>query len=329
METEKNSFTHEKNDGRTPPMEIECRPAGMAGKSPCMLEVFKKVKKISPTDVPVLVTGESGTGKELIARAIHANSTRRESPFIAINCAAIPDNLLESELFGHERGAFTGAHMQRPGKIELACGGTLFLDEIAELPATLQVKMLRFLQDHLIERVGGRESIAVDIRVIAATNRPLKKMIAAEKFREDLYYRIAAVTIDVPPLRDRGGDVLLLANTFLQKYGPGRALSFSKEASEIICAYRWPGNVREMENRIRRAVAFCESGSVAPHDLGFEQDEKKHSRLNLKEAVKELEIKFVSMAILKHKGNISKAAEELGMSRPTLHNIIKKYNITK
>lgn len=301
----------------------------MVGTSPKMQEIFSTVRKVAATDVPVLVTGESGTGKELIARAIHTNSLRKGGAFIPINCGAIPDALLESELFGHEKGSFTGAHIQRNGRIELAHNGTLFLDEIAELPLQLQVKVLRFLQDHKIERVGGRGVIDIDIRVIAATNKCVKKMISEEKFREDLFYRLAVVVIEVPPLRDRGEDILLLAKTFLKKYLPERASpkTLGAEAVDALNSYNWPGNVRELENRIRRAITFAEGPVIKPSDLGFGPMEETHHQLDLKKAKEELEVKFVNLAILKHNGNISRASEELGLSRPTVHHIIKKHNM--
>ncbi|MBI1911382.1 MAG: PEP-CTERM-box response regulator transcription factor [Deltaproteobacteria bacterium] len=299
------------------------------GTSANMQDIFSTVRRVATTDVPVLITGESGTGKELIARAIHSNSIRRGKPFIPINCGAIPDNLLESELFGHEKGAFTGAHMQRSGKIELAQTGTLFLDEIGELPLALQVKLLRFLQDHKVERVGGRETLDMDVRIIAATNRNIKKLIKEEKFREDLYYRLAVVTMELPPLRERGDDLILLARNFLQKFSTDKTLpkALSIEAIESINTYEWPGNVRELENRVRRAITFSEGPLIKPADLGFGTFEET-SQLDLKKAKEDLEYKFVSMAIIKHNGNISKAAEELGLSRPTVHHIIKKHNIT-
>lgn len=299
------------------------------GLSTRMQDVFATIRKVAATDVPVLITGESGTGKELIARAIHQDSIRRDKPFIPINCGAIPEALLESELFGHERGAFTGAHTQRNGRIEMAQGGTLFLDEIAELPLPLQVKVLRFLQDHKLERVGGRGVINMDVRVIAAANKCLKKLINEGKFREDLYYRIAVVNIDVPPLRERGDDMVLLAKAFLNKYSPERLRpkSLSPEAIDTINAYNWPGNVRELENRVRRAVTFAEGPVVRPSDLGFGPFDDNNQNLDLKKAKEDLELRFVQMAIIKHNGNISKAAEELGLSRPTVHHIIKKYNM--
>lgn len=310
--------------------QVETKGFGeLVGTSRRMQEVFATTKKVATTDVPVLITGESGTGKELIARAIHANSLRRDRQLVPINCGAIPENLMESELFGHEKGAFTGAHIQRAGRIELAKGGTLFLDEVGELPLALQVKLLRFLQDHKIERIGGREPISVDLRVIAATNKDLKTLTSEGRFREDLYYRLAVVSVEVPPLRDRGDDILLLARTFLKKYcvpaaGPK---TFSHDAVEAMMSYEWPGNVRELENRVRRAVTFSESKSVTSADLGFSPPQIPQT-LNLRKAREDLDIKIITTAISKNGGNISKAAEELGLSRPTLHHLIKRYHIT-
>lgn len=300
----------------------------MVGTSRAMNEMFDRVRKVSTTDVPVLVTGESGTGKELIARAIHSGSLRQNGPFIPINCGAIPENLLESELFGHEKGAFTGAHIQRSGKIELARGGTLFLDEIAELPLQLQVKMLRFLQDYKIERVGGRETLEIDVRVLAATNRDLRKLVSEGRFREDLYYRLAVVTIDLPPLRDRGEDIALLARAFVEKFSSnGKVKTLSDGAIEAICSYGWPGNIRELENRVRRAITFTDGNIITPDALGLDSPDETLS-LGLKEAREEVEIRLIRKAMSKNNGNITRAAEDLGLTRPTLHHLIKKYNIT-
>lgn len=300
----------------------------MLGMSAGMQEVFSTIRKVAASDVPVLVTGESGTGKELIARAIHHDSIRKGRAFVPINCGAIPEALLESELFGHERGAFTGAHAQKCGRVEMAQGGTLFLDEIAELPLPLQVKVLRFLQDHKIDRVGGRGSINMDVRVVAAANKCLRRLVAEGRFREDLYYRLAVVNIEVPPLRERGDDIVLLARAFLKKYSNGlKHRTLSAEAVDIMAAYGWPGNVRELENRVRRAVTFADGALVRPSDLGFGPLDETARKLDLKKAKEDLELKFVQMAIMKHNGNISKAAEELGLSRPTVHHIIKKHNM--
>ena len=298
------------------------------GSSTEMEEIFSTIRKVATTEVPVLITGESGTGKELIARAIHSAGIRQEKPFVAINCGAIPENLMESELFGHEKGAFTGAHMRRKGRIELAEGGTLLLDEVAELPLALQVKMLRFLQDHTLEKVGGRESIAVDCRVIAATNRNIKKMVSDGHFREDLYFRLAVVSIEVPPLRKRDDDVLLLTNAFLREFSTGRSLkSFSKEAIKAITSYEWPGNVRELQNKIRRAITLAEGSTITPVDLGLQSVKVRERSLNLRKAKEELEKRHITMAMLRYQHNISKAAEELGLARPTLHTFLKKYKI--
>src|SRR5882672_8383060 len=230
---------------------------GMLGTSPQMQQVFNSIRKVAASDAPVLVLGESGTGKEMVALGIHRRSARKDGPFVAINCSAIPETLLESELFGHEKGSFTGAHVQRKGRIETAAGGTLFLDEIGELPALLQVKLLRFLQEGTIERVGGRHEIHVDTRVVAATNVDLEKAIAADKFREDLFYRLAVVVINLPPLRDRDNDIRVLAQNFLSRFAAKNGkegLSFNQEALRALSDHAWPGNVRELENRVKRAV---------------------------------------------------------------------------
>jgi two-component system NtrC family response regulator len=322
-------------------LEMECQNlqkqvhqqfSDMVGSSSCMQDIFSTIKKVSTTDVPVLISGESGTGKELVARAIHSNSSRSTKPFIPINCGAIPENLLESELFGHEKGAFTGAHVQRKGKTELADGGTLFLDEIGEMPLQLQVKLLRFLQDFKIERVGGREELELDVRIIAATNKDLKKHIENGKFREDLYYRLAVVTLEMPALRERGSDALLLARFFLQKFSSGVPKKLSSQAINAINTYNWPGNVRELENRIRRAMTLAEEQTITPFDLGLgsetEESAKSEQGLNLKKAVEDLEVRLIHAAILRNDRNISKAAEDLGLSRPTLYSLLKKYGIT-
>ena len=296
-----------------------------------MQAIFATVRKVATTDVPVLVTGESGTGKELVASAIHSNSLRKDKPFIPINCGAIPENLLESELFGHEKGAFTGAHVQRSGKIELANGGTLFLDEIGELPLQLQVKILRFLQDFKIERIGGRETLEMDVRIIAATNKDLKKMISEGMFREDLYYRLAVIELDLPPLRERGEDIVLLARSFVQKFSPEgvKPKTFSEDAVDAMYAYNWPGNVRELENKVRRAITLAEGPVITATDIGLERSETASDSLDLKVAREEFEKKLIKKAVLKNNYNISKAADDLGLSRPTLHHLIKKYNIIK
>jgi two-component system NtrC family response regulator len=243
------------------------------GASPQIKSVFGTIQKVSRTDASVLIVGESGTGKELVARAIHQRSSRKSGPFVAINCGAIPENLLESELFGHEKGSFTGAHIQRLGRVEMANGGTLFLDEIGELSGALQVKLLRFLQQHEIERIGGRAPIRVDARIVAATNMDLSKAMDEGRFREDLYYRLGVVIISLPPLRERSEDVQLLANTFLQKQSTaqGRNLIFTPKAVKAMESHHWPGNVRELENRIHRAAIMAENGRITAKDLGISQ----------------------------------------------------------
>ncbi|MDF1527188.1 MAG: PEP-CTERM-box response regulator transcription factor [bacterium] len=307
---------------------------GMLGDSPQMGEVYDKIRKVATTEVPVLVVGESGTGKELAARAIHGLSLRREGPFVPINCGAIPENLLESELFGHEKGSFTGAHVQRVGRIEMARGGTLFLDEIGELPLALQVKLLRFLQDQNIERVGGRQSIHVDTRVVAATNRDLQQSLREESFREDLYYRLSVVTITIPPLRERVGDILLLANAFLRNYlaaAPGKKkLAFSTSAVRAMESYSWPGNIREMENRVKRAVIMAESLKVQPGDLelGSVEKQKKTGR-TLKETRESVERELILETMNRRGGNLSQVARDLDVSRPALYDLLKKLCINK
>jgi two-component system, NtrC family, response regulator len=287
---------------------------------------------LADTDVPVLVIGESGTGKELAARAIHRLSARKKGPFIPINCGAIPENLLESELFGHEKGAFTGAHIQRKGRVESAQGGTLFLDEIGELSPTLQVKLLRYLQEQKIERVGGREEISVDARVMAATNRNLQKAMKAGKFREDLYYRLGVVVVALPPLREREEDILLLATSFLHRFAEEskrKINGFSKTAVRSLESYPWPGNIREMENRIRRAVIMAEGVKITPRDLELETMLGRQEAKTLKDAREEVEREIVQEALHRNNGNMTRAAEALGVSRPTLYELLDKLGISR
>jgi two-component system NtrC family response regulator len=304
---------------------------GMLGSSPQMQEVFTMIKKVASSDVPVLITGDSGTGKELVARAIHNLSGRKNGPFIPINCGAIPENLIESELFGHERGAYTGAHVQRKGKMEMAQSGTLFLDEIGELPLLLQVKLLRFLQGQMVERIGGREMIHVDTRVLTATNRDIKESMSNGSFREDLYFRIGVITIQLPRLREREGDVLLLSQAFLSRYakeGKKRLTGFTREAIDAIEGYDWPGNVRELENKIKRAVVMAEGTKVKPEDLEMGNGEEKQPK-GLKEAREALERKMVLDALARNQDSISQTAEDLGVSRPTLYDLMNKLGIKK
>jgi two-component system, NtrC family, response regulator len=303
----------------------------MLGSSPRMQQVFATIRKVAGTEAPVLITGESGTGKELAAKAIHGLSGRKDKPFIVINCGAIPENLLESELFGHEKGAFTGAHIQRKGRIELAQGGTLFLDEIAELPTSLQVKLLRFLQEQTIERVGGRESITVDARIVAATNRDLKKEIQEDRFREDLFYRIGVIMIHIPPLRERQGDVLLLAQSFLRKFAEEskkKVAGLSTQAARALEKYSWPGNVRELENRVKRAVIMAEGARISPADLEM-ASLYKYAGQTLKDAREAMEKELIQATLARNKGNITKAAEELGVSRPTLYELMERVGVQK
>ena len=304
----------------------------MLGTSLPMQRIFTMVRRVAPSDVPVLITGESGTGKGMVARAIHRYSNRQAAPFVSINCGAIPENLLESELFGHEKGSFTGAHMQRKGRIESAYGGVLFLDEIGELPLALQVKLLHVLQEQLIVRVGGREEIAVNARVVAATNRDLGLAIQEGTFREDLFYRLQVVTIVVPPLRDRGQDVVLLANNMLRQYEKElrkKIAGFTPQAIKAIEGHHWPGNVRELENRIKRAVVMAEGIRITPEDLEITTVGVKGGNQSLKDARESIEKECIQRTLTKHRGNISKAATELGVSRPTLHGLLVKYSIER
>ena len=303
---------------------------GMLGTSEKMQAVFAMVRKVSTADVPVLIEGESGTGKELVAHAIHQLSPRKDGPFVVINCGAIPENLLESELFGHEKGAFTGAHIQRKGRFKLADGGTLFLDEIGELSLPLQVKLLRFLEEQVIERIGGRKGIEVDVRVIAATNKDLKEAMKDGNFREDLYFRLGVVSISLPPLREREGDIILLAKSFLNRYAEEsrkKLTGFTKEAIAAIERYEWTGNVRELENRIKRAVIMAEGRKLNPADLEMGVPKPKYDNMDLKEARDTLEKELIKKALLRNQGNITKAAKELKISRPTLYDLMEKFKI--
>ena len=306
----------------------------MLGTSPQMQAVFAFIRKVAGTNAPVLLLGESGTGKEMAAAAIHRRSMRKDGPFVAINCNAIPENLLESELFGHEKGAFTGAHIQRKGMMETASGGTLFLDEIGELPPAIQVKLLRFLQEHRLQRVGGRQEIQIDTRLVAATNADLKQLIDTGKFREDLYFRLAVVTIRLLPLRERGEDVLFLAREFLQRYAAksGRTkLIFAPDALRAITRYSWPGNVREVQNRVKRAVIMTSGSRVTAKDLELEhvQDRAAPSATTLREARQRVEREMIEQALKRNSGKITSAAADLGISRPTLYELMEKLGIAK
>ena len=305
---------------------------GMLGTSPEMQKIFASIRKVATTEVPVLIVGESGTGKELAARAIHRQSPRRDRPFVVINCGAIPETLLESELFGHEKGAFTGAHIQRKGRIEAAEGGTLFLDEIAELTPPLQVKLLRFLQEQKIERIGGRQEITVDARVLAATNMDLQKATADGRFREDLYYRIGVVVISMPPLRERQGDISLLATALFQRYASEtrrRISGFTPQALQALEAHSWSGNVRELENRIKRAVIMAEGSKLTTEDLELASPYGRYESLSLKKAREALERDMIQRSLTRNRGNITQAAAELGISRPTLYELMDKLGIER
>ena len=303
---------------------------GVIAASPAMLTTCRSIEKIAPTRANVLLLGESGTGKEVLARALHELSPRAKGPFVAINCAAIPDTLLESELFGHEKGAFTGAVQQTRGKVEYADNGTLMLDEVGDLPLLLQAKLLRFLQERVIERIGGRQPIAVDTRVICATHRDLPALIADNQFRQDLYYRISEVTVRIPPLREREGDAILIARVLLAALGreSGKArLRFTVDAIQALQAYSWPGNVRELENRLKRAIIMCESDLISAQDLELANNERPDLSLDLRQARELAERLTIQQALACADGSISRAAELLGVTRPTLYALLNKYDL--
>lgn len=301
------------------------------GTSAGMLQVFSKIRKVAKTDMSVLILGQSGTGKELTALAIHERSSRKNKPFVTINCAAIPETLLEAELFGYEKGAFTGAYANKKGKLESADAGTVFLDEIGEMPMSLQAKLLRFLQDRIVERVGSTNSKKINVRVIAATNCDLTLAISEGRFRSDLYYRLDEFTINLPPVREREEDVLILAKFFLNKFSKemGSAKSFTKKAVDAIEAYSWPGNVREMINKIRRAIVMADSGTISPADLDLDGSlaVKPSGVVPLKEEINHVEAQKVKDILVLCGNNISRAAKLLKVSRPSLYSRIKKYNI--
>jgi two-component system NtrC family response regulator len=293
-----------------------------------MLKICRSVERVAPSDATVALLGESGTGKELFARALHQMSNRANKKFVAINCAAIPENLLESELFGYEKGAFTGASKQTRGKIEFADGGTFFLDEVGDLPMALQAKILRFLQERVLERIGGREEIAVDVRIVCATHQNLKKLIEEGRFREDLFYRLSEIVFTIPPLRERPGDASLLAQALMRKFSQqqGRALTgFKQDALEAIEAYGWPGNVREMENFIKRAVIMAEGSQISVEDLNLTGLAKEP--VNLREVRDEAERKAIIKVLSRIDGNMLRAAELLGVSRPTLYDLISRHGL--
>lgn len=305
---------------------------GMLGSSAQMHGVFAFIRKVAPTSAPVLLLGESGTGKEMAALAIHRRSARKTGKFIPINCSAIPENLMESELFGHEKGAFTGATSQRAGLIESAAGGTLFLDEIGDVPPAIQVKLLRFLQEQTFQRVGGRQEIKVDTRVIAATNADLKQLIANGKFREDLYFRLAVVVINLPPLRERGDDVAVVASEFLHRFAAQNGktgVSFAPDALRAVNCHSWPGNIRELQNRVQRAVIMADRKRITASDLELGDAADAGTTSTLKEARENIEREMVQQALKRHGGKITSAAAELGISRPTLYELMEKLGVAR
>jgi len=305
---------------------------GIISGAPSMLAVCRMIEKVAATTATVLLLGESGTGKELLARALHESSPRSKKRFVAINCAAIPENLLESELFGYERGAFTGATKQTPGRIETANQGTLFLDEIGDLPMSLQAKLLRFLQQRTVERLGGRDEIPVDVRIVCATHQNLQDRISSGLFREDLFYRLAEIVVTVPPLRDRPGDAVLLAHSFARRYADEQKrarIGLSDEALAAIERHRWPGNVRELENVMKRAVILADGPVLRASDLGLDGAAQEEEPLNLREARDSAERRELVRALARANGNLSKAADLLGISRPTLYDLLNRFGLRK
>ena len=306
---------------------------GIIGNSEAIERLRMMVKRIAPTGITALLLGESGTGKEVTANAVHLASDRKKKPFVAINCASIPETLLESELFGFEKGAFTGAHKTTKGKIECAEGGTLFLDEIGDMPFNLQAKLLRFLQEKCIERLGGRQEISVDVRVVCATNQNLEEMVKEKTFREDLFYRVSEITLNIPPLRDRDEDVLILAQYFLQQYAleyKRNVKGFSEDGISAIKSHRWPGNIRELQNKVKSSVIMSTGTQVTAMDLGFfdHQENQYELSLNLRTVREDAESLAIQKAYALSEGNMSKTAELLGVTRPTLYSLIEKYSLS-
>ncbi|PKF61423.1 PEP-CTERM-box response regulator transcription factor [Psychromonas sp. psych-6C06] len=320
---------HLEEKNRNSSQQQESMLHGLIASDEKMLKICKMIEKIAPTDTSCLLLGDSGTGKEVLANSLHQLSQRKEHSIVAINCAAIPENLIESELFGYEKGAFTGAVKTTIGKIEQAHKGTLFLDEIGDMPLHLQAKLLRFLQERVIERVGGRTNIPIDTRIVCATHKNLDEMIQNGEFREDLFYRIAEIQIDIPALKDRGSDKILLAKYLLNKFVKKQKLNiigFSEDAVNAIENHSWPGNVREMENKIKRATIMCDLKYISAQDLGLSN--KENSALNLKEIRKNAEVNALKQALIACDHNISAAAKSLGITRPTLYDLMKKYNMS-
>ncbi len=325
---------HDLQDENRRLQSLQQAPAmsGIVTRDPGMQKICRTVEKIAPTSATLMIIGESGTGKELLARALHDLSPRKGNRFVAINCAAIPETLLESELFGYEKGAFTGAAKQTLGKFETAHGGTLFLDEIGDLSLALQVKLLRFLQERVIERIGGRQEIPIDVRIVCATNQNLKDLTTAGKFREDLYYRLAEIVLEVPPLRSRKGDPALLAHGFVHRFGSELkrgSMILLPDAVAAIESHAWPGNVRELENVIRRAVIMADGLGIGAADIGIlsEQQDQAPVQLNLRQVREEAEKHAVLRALGRVNGNLSKAADLLGVSRPTLYELMHRFGL--
>lgn len=303
---------------------------GIVTRDPGLVKVCRSVEKVAPSDATVILLGESGTGKEILARTLHQSSARQGKRFMAINCAAIPEALLESELFGYEKGAYTGAAKQTLGKIELADEGTFFLDEVGDLPMPLQAKLLRFLQERVIERIGGRKEIPVDVRIVCATHQNLKKLIEEGRFREDLYYRLSEIVITIPPLRERAGDAALLAHHFKNKFSAQEkrsSLNFSQEALAAIESHSWPGNVREMENCIKRAVIMADGPLISAEDLGLQTSTTLAEPINLRQIRDKAECDALMKALARVDGNVVKAAELLGVSRPTIYDLMNRHGL--
>lgn len=315
-------------------LQANQHPAALSGlltRSPEMLRVCRTIEKVASSNATVLLLGESGTGKEVLARGLHEASPRKNERFVAINCAAIPDNLLESELFGYEKGAFTGAAKTTPGKIESAHGGTLMLDEIGDLPHALQAKLLRFLQERVVERLGGRQEIPVDVRIVCATHQDLKTLIKEGRFREDLFYRLAEIVINIPPLRERNGDAALLAHAFVRRFATEQNagnMTLTEDAVRTIELHSWPGNVRELENSIKRAVIMADGQQITRDDIGLENlDEAESQYIDLRSIREEAERNAVVTALGRANGNVVRAAEILGISRPTLYDLMHRLGL--
>lgn len=310
--------------------QVDSPISGIITRDPALIKVCRNVEKVASSDASVILLGDSGTGKEVLAKSLHLLSARKNKRFIAINCAAIPETLLESELFGYEKGAYTGAAKQTLGKIELANGGTFFLDEVSDLPIALQAKLLRFLQERVIERIGGREEIPVDVRVVCATHQNLQTLIEMNKFRKDLYYRLSEIVITIPPLRDRLGDATLLAHHFKNKFCAQNKISplnFSQEALSVIENYQWPGNIREMENCIKRAVIMADGAQISVEDLGLQVSTTPTEPINLRKVRENAERNALVKTMARVNGNIAKAAELLGVSRPTIYDLLNRHGI--